>query len=187
MTHKERFEKLDWKNGKAERKEYEACTFVNCDLSSADLSSCKFIDCEFLSCNLSMCRIDKTSFQDVVFKDSKMLGMPFDKCSNFSFRVKFESCLLDNAIFYRLKMSGTQFLKCRLREVDFTEADLSKSVFYESDLSAAIFDSTVLEHADFRSARSYSIDPRKNKIKKAQFSMQGLPGLLDHLNILIED
>jgi hypothetical protein len=35
-----------------------------------------------------------------------------------------------------------------------------------------------LENSDFRTAHNFIVDPDKNKIKKAKFSVSGLPGLL---------
>jgi fluoroquinolone resistance protein len=44
----------------------------------------------------------------------------------------------------------------------------------------------LLEKADFRTAYNYSIDPEKNRIKKAKFSIFGVTGLLDKYDIEIE-
>ena len=73
-----------------------------------------------------------------------------------------------------------------LHEVDLAEADLSNAVFDNCDLKGTMFDNTIIEHADFRTAYNYSIDPAKNKIKKAKFSMAGLIGLMDKYDIVIE-
>ena len=70
--------------------------------------------------------------------------------------------------------------------MDFTEADLNNSVFDKCDLLNSKFDVTVLEGTDFRTAFNYSIDPEKNKIKKAKFSASGISGLLDKYDIEIE-
>jgi hypothetical protein len=43
-----------------------------------------------------------------------------------------------------------------------------------------------LEKADFRDAINYRIDPGINKMKKAKFSRDGLPGLLTRFDIIIE-
>jgi uncharacterized protein YjbI with pentapeptide repeats len=79
-----------------------------------------------------------------------------------------------------------RFKKCSLQEVDFTEADLSALVFDQCDLAGAIFESTVLEKADFRTAYNYSMDPEKNRLKKARFSLSGVAGLLNKYEILLE-
>ena len=73
-----------------------------------------------------------------------------------------------------------------MHEVDFTETDLLGSIFDNCDLHAAVFENTIVEKADFRNAYNYSIDPEKNYIQKARFSVAGLPGLLFKYNIDIE-
>ncbi|MCG8343444.1 MAG: hypothetical protein MI684_11495 [Chlorobiales bacterium] len=42
------------------------------------------------------------------------------------------------------------------------------------------------EKADFRSAYNFSINPKKNRIRKTKFSLSGLSGLLDAYDIEIE-
>jgi fluoroquinolone resistance protein len=59
--------------------------------------------------------------------------------------------------------------------MDFAESDLSHSVFANYDLDGSIFDNTNLEKADLRSAFNYNIDPDKDRIRKAKFSLDGVP------------
>jgi uncharacterized protein YjbI with pentapeptide repeats len=73
-----------------------------------------------------------------------------------------------------------------LHEIDFTETNLSVAVFDHCDLSGSIFDGTKLEKADLRSAYNYSIDPERNRLKKAKFSWPGLTGLLNKHGLIIE-
>jgi hypothetical protein len=49
-----------------------------------------------------------------------------------------------------------------------------------------MFEETNLEKTDLRTAYNYTIDPDKNKLKKAAFSLNGLPGLLSKYDIVIE-
>jgi len=70
--------------------------------------------------------------------------------------------------------------------MDFADADLSGAVFDNCDLYQAAFNYTNLEKADFRTAYNYSIDPEINRIKKAKFSISGLPGLLHKFDIDIQ-
>jgi len=46
---------------------------------------------------------------------------------------------------------------------------------------------TFLKKRDFRSAYNYALDPEINRIKKAKFSREGLPGLLHKYNIDISE
>jgi uncharacterized protein YjbI with pentapeptide repeats len=73
-----------------------------------------------------------------------------------------------------------------LNEVDFTESDLTASIFDNCDLNLATFDNSILEKADLRTSYNYSIDPERNRIKKARFSVAGISGLLDKYDIQIE-
>jgi hypothetical protein len=58
-------------------------------------------------------------------------------------------------------------------------------VFDRCDFSRSIFDNTNISKADFRSSYGFSIDPSRNKMKKARFSMEGVVGLLDKYDIVI--
>jgi len=165
--------------------EYENCKFHYCDFSGSDLSGVRFLNCEFVSCNLSLAALTKTSFNDVNFKDCKMLGLRFENCTDFGLAFSFDSCKLDHSSFYKLKLKKTVFKNNQLHEVDFTEADLSNSSFEYCDFLHATFDRTNLEKTDFRTATHYIIDPDKNRIKKARFSQSGLAGLLSKYDILI--
>ncbi|GHU58990.1 hypothetical protein FACS189411_15280 [Bacteroidia bacterium] len=82
-------------------------------------------------------------------------------------------------------MKNTRFKNTQLQEVDFVEADLTGSIFENCDLTRTIFERTILEKADFRTSYNYSLDPEANRIKKAKFSLTGLPGLLSKYNIEI--
>jgi uncharacterized protein YjbI with pentapeptide repeats len=83
-------------------------------------------------------------------------------------------------------MKGSYFADCSLREADFTEAELCGAVFCRCDLERALFSQTNLEGADFTSALRFSIDPGQNRVRKARFSLEGLPGLLGQYGIQIE-
>jgi Uncharacterized low-complexity proteins len=168
------------------RGEYANCTFNGCDFAGGDLSGFKFLECQFADCNLSMVKLVGTVFGDVQFTNCKLIGTQFDSCNKFGFNVSYLQCNLSHASFYKLPMKKSCFRDSNLEEVDFTEADLSQATFDGCNLSRAIFEQTRLEKADFRKAIHYSINPANNKIKKAQFSLAGLPGLLADYDIFIE-
>lgn len=69
--------------------------------------------------------------------------------------------------------------------MDFTECDLTGSVFDRCDLRGALFDATVLERCDMRGISGYSIDPARNRLRRARFSLDG-GGLLGTYGIEIE-
>jgi fluoroquinolone resistance protein len=96
------------------------------------------------------------------------------------------NCALGHSTFYRARLKKTVFRKSQLLEADFADCDLTESVFDDCDLSGAKFENTVLEKADLRTAFGYSIDPERNRIKKARFSLAGAAGLLDKYDIRID-
>lgn len=150
-----------------------------------DVSHYKFMDCTFSNCNLSLMKVAKTSFQDIKFKDCKILGVRFDQCHDFALSFTFESCILHDASFFRLKLKKTRFKNCQLHHTDFAECDLTLALFDACDLRDAIFENTILEKADFITSSNYVIDPEFNRIKKATFSQDGLRGLLMKYDINI--
>ena len=166
--------------------EYESCNFNGCNVADGDLSEFSFIDCTFNGCNLSLAKLHKTAFRDVKFINCKMLGMRFNVCTEFGLSFSFDNCLLDHSSFYKTKIKKTVFKHSQLQETDFAEADLTSCIFDNCNLARAIFDQTMLEKADFRTSYHYSIDPEKNRIKKARFSVLGISGLLDKYDIDIE-
>ncbi|MFT3747019.1 MAG: pentapeptide repeat-containing protein [Agriterribacter sp.] len=165
---------------------YDNCIFTGCDLANTDLSSTHFMDCRFTTCNISNAKLQKTAFRNIIFKDCKMMGLLFDDCDDFLFEAGFENCVLNFSSFARRKMKHTRFDSCTIAEVNFTLADLTSAVFERCDLTGTKFENTILEKTDFRTAYNYSINPEINKLKKAKFSLQGLPGLLDKYDIVIE-
>jgi fluoroquinolone resistance protein len=165
--------------------EYYDCSFHQIDLSSFNFSGFKFIECEFTNCNLNLCNPNNAFFQQVHFLNCKMLGIHFDYLNPFGLEMTFEKCQLNHAIFYQLKLKGINFISCKLIETDFTECDLSGANFQDCDLLGAVFDQTNLENVDFCSPNNFIIEPDKNKLKNAKFSVEGLPGLLTKFGIQV--
>jgi fluoroquinolone resistance protein len=162
---------------------YENCCFVQCHFADLDLSQIHFADCTFTNCNLSGAKLHKTALRQTKFVHCKMLGLHFDQCHPVSFEVSFEHCTLQLSSFYQMQLKQTPFAQCNLQEVDFSRANLTGAVFAHCDLTGAVFDETVLEKADFSTAINYTINPQQNLMKKAKFSLEGLPGLLRQFGI----
>ena len=165
---------------------YEHCNFISCDFCHAYLDGLVFMDCSFEHCNLLLASVGKTGFQNVVFKRCKLSGLNFSKASDFLFEVNFEGSILDNAIFYQKKNKKGKFTDCSMIETDLTEADLTDAKFINCNLHRAFFSRTVLKGADLRSSYNFSIDPDDNLVKKAHFSLHGLPGLLGKYDIKVD-
>ncbi|NIG54392.1 pentapeptide repeat-containing protein [Chitinophaga sp. Cy-1792] len=182
----ETFKQQDFATNGFPAGEYENCKFLHCDFSNVSFAGCIFVECAFSDCNLSMVQLNKTAMRDVRFVGCKMLGLHFDTCNDFGFEVSFDGCNLQHASFYNRNLKKLQCKNTILREVDFTLADLSQAVLQDCDLIGATFDNTNLEKADLRKATGYIIDPERNKIKKAKFSLADVAGLLMKYDITIE-
>jgi len=179
------FESVSYTNG-LNNETFEYCTFSNCDFSNAKVLSCNFTDCTFINCNLSMTILTQSTMNNAHFRNCKILGVKFNNCHDFIFQVGFDGCILDYSSFEKRKMSKTIFKNSSIKGVDFGEADLKQSKFIDSDLSEAIFYNTNIQETDFTSAYNYSIDLSQNSIKKARFSKDGLAGLLNQFDIIVE-
>ena len=180
------FEKVNYSQLGFQRGEYECCKFINCDLSNSDLSGSTFVDCLFEGCNLSMVKVVSTALRDVSFSNCKMLGVQFSACNPFGLTLSFSNSILNHSSFYKLKLQKSIYRKLKLIEVDLSEVDFSNSLFDECDFSGANFDNTILEKCDFRTSFNYIIDPERNRVKNAKFSLMGVPGLLSKYGIDIQ-
>ena len=155
-------------------------------LASQCLSNNQFIECLFVECNFSLSRIKNTGLKGVHFEKCKLVGLNFSEVDPFLLNLKFTDCHLNLASFYKLKLKNITFKNCTLNEIDFVQTDLSDAIFDNCDFKLAVFDNTNLEKTDFSSSYNYSIDPEKNNIKKAKFSKDGLSGLLEKHELIIE-
>jgi len=180
------FIKTDYTETSLPTGEYEACTFTACNFSAADLSHSSFTNCTFTNCNVSLAKLINTAFRDVTFIGCKMLGLHFQDCSPFLLAFSFHQCNLTHTSFYKAKIKKTVFRHCQLHEVDFTECDLTSAILENCDFLNSTFDNTTLEKADLRTSVHYSIDPERNRIKKAKFSLSASSGLLDKYDIDID-
>jgi len=162
------------------------CTFAGCVFQGADLSSFAFEDCAFEACNLSLAVVRGTAFKNVRFTECKMRGINFFDCCRTALSLRFSKCDLEYASFDGLPLRKTQFEDCSLREVQFARADLTGSSFTRCDLARVAFLHTNLEKTDFSSAYNFVLDPDANRLRKAKFSLFGLPGLLEKYGLEIE-
>ncbi|SMB94158.1 pentapeptide repeat protein [Hymenobacter roseosalivarius DSM 11622] len=170
----------------APQQEMEQYRFVAGNFSGADLTNKRFIDCRFEQCNLSLVTLAGAGLQNVEFSECKLSGVQFSACRELGFEVGFAHCQLPYASFHGKRLRGTRFAHCVLTEADFSYADMTEAVFQECTLTGAIFEQTQLVGADFTTASGFLIDPEINAVKKARFSLEGLPGLLSKHEIVVE-
>ncbi|PZQ77516.1 MAG: hypothetical protein DI548_16970, partial [Flavobacterium johnsoniae] len=82
---------------------------------------------------------------------------------------------------------GTTFSNCSMIALDFMNTDLTNILFDHCNLHKTVFSNTTAIKADFTTSYNFSIDPEKNKIKKASFSLAGLKGLLQKHELIIKE
>ena len=175
----------DFREKRLPKGDYENCVFQNCQFQEGLLDNQNFVECQFVNCDLTNTNVAHTQFNDVRFEGCKLVGVHFETCDPLLLGLGFKGCNLTLASFYEMDISGTHFLDCRMHKMDFTESVLSKCNFAECDLKDAVFEGTHLERASFISAFNYTIDPNKNRVKKARFSQEGLIGLLKKYDIVV--
>jgi uncharacterized protein YjbI with pentapeptide repeats len=177
---------IHWQTEAPPRGAYDQCRFVHCNLSNAVLTDYHFTDCLFADCDFSNADLRGVVFNDALFQECKLTGLHFGDCHKIPFGVRFKGCILTLASFEKMMLRKTIFEDCRLTETDFSGADLRESVFTGSHLDRAIFNGCNLEKADFRNVYQCTIDPALNRMRKARFSLEGLPGLLAAYGLDIE-
>ncbi len=168
------------------RADYEECTFERCHFQKGFLDNQNFVDCLFVDCDLSNTNIAHTVWNNVVFKQCKMVGVQFDTSNTELLRLQFEECNLTLASFCSMALQKTDFTGSNLTQADFTEADLTEANFTNGNLHQTIFQQTQLTKANLVHAFHFSIDPTTNRLSKARFSSEGLLGLLKKYDIVVE-
>ena len=185
------FASLDLSDQELVSKEFEDCTFKECNFSSAILRSCKFIDCHFAKCNLSNAKLAYSRFNEVVFDECKMIGVDWTRAYwpnlTLSAPIKFTQCILNDSSFFGLGLDEMVIEGCKAHDVDFREGKFKGADFSYTDFSNSLFNNTNLSAADFTEASNYSIDIHSNAIRGAKFSRSEAVSLLDSLGIELVD
>ncbi len=181
------FTDLSMEQDSISRKTFESCVFESCDFTEAFFDGCTFKDCQFRKCKLTAVNVRNSSFSEVQFYGSKVLGIDWTKAYwrglQLGAPLFFKECLLNASSFYGLKLSGIVIEDCRAHDVDFREATISRGRFTGTDLTNSLFVNTNLTGADFNGATNYDIDVKKNTIKNAIFCRYEAVSLLTSLGI----
>lgn len=167
------------------------CVFSQCSFETAILSNCRFSNCLFQQCNLNLVKLPGSSFPATRFEKSKLLGVDWTQAnwstSGFDSLVRFDECVISHSTFIGLALKRIRITNCIANEVDFRDADLSNADFTGTDLDRSIFGNTNLTEADLSQARNYMVDPSKNRLKHAKFSMPEAMALLYSMDIVLKD
>lgn len=187
----ETFDGLDFSCTEIESKEFDGCTFKECNFSEATFTRCNFVDCEFTRCNLSVVQIEYSKFSDVLFNESKLIGINWTKVSwpslVFSSPIKFYKSIISDCSFYGLTLQDLVLDECKAHNVDFREGDFSNANFTYTDFTGSFFTNTNLSGADFSEATNYDINIYQNEIRRTKFSRFEAVRLLDCLEIELVD
>ncbi|OIQ16891.1 MAG: hypothetical protein BM557_09065 [Flavobacterium sp. MedPE-SWcel] len=167
-------------------RDFERCTFTNCDLSQCNYLGTSFIDCDFINCNFTEAKVNYVSLRGVQFTSCNFTEVNFSMCDPLLFRISFDDCILDYAKLYTLKLKGTIFNNCSLIATDFMKTDVTGAVFSNCNMHQAVLIDTIANKADFTSSYNFTIDPEQNKLKKAKFSVEGLKGLLTKHDLIVK-
>lgn len=165
--------------------EFEECGFTGCSFLDCEFVKCRFINCKFDGCSMSAIVPTESTFVDITFVNSKVIGFDWTKVKRIQ-GVSFDHCKLNYSNFRLLKLHKLQMVACEAQEVDFTEADLTEGNFKDTDFERSVFSKTNLSKADLKGARNFFIDARYNNIKKAHFSLPEALSLLDSLDVVID-
>lgn len=187
----ENFKNLEAANKVFAAIEFDSCTFEDCNFSGATFQRCTFVECEFIRCNLSMAKLEYSKFSEVFFRDSKLVGINWNKVTWPGFildaPIQFYNCILNDSSFYGLTLQHLVIEACKAHDVDFREGDFSHSNFTYTELVGSLFINTNLSGADFSEATDYDIDISQNSLKKAKFSRFEATRLLEYLEIELVD
>jgi uncharacterized protein YjbI with pentapeptide repeats len=155
------------------------------------LQKCRFLNCKFNSCDLSLGKLPDSIFIDTSFHESKIIGVNWAQAdwptADLGNPLIFSKSALNHSTFIGLDLHGIQVLDCQAVNVDFRESNLSQADFSGSDLSDSLFNHTDLSKANLSQARNYRIDPEKNDLKKARFSMPEAISLLYSMDIVLDN
>lgn len=185
----QRFQKLAYKNTELANKEFYNCTFLRCSFRETLFRNCTFQGCTFEDCDLSLVKVDGSSFTNVRFEGSQVIGVNWTLASwarfNITAPISFSNCAINYSTFIGLKLRETRITECIAREVDFSDADLTGADCSDTDFSSSRFSHTDLTNANFEGARHYSIDVNTNILKKTRFSLPEAVSLLYSLDIVL--
>ena len=185
------FDKVHIESGQILNGKFTDCLFSQCSFETVILNNCRFSNCIFQDCNLNLVQLPGSSFPATHFQKSKLMGIDWTQAAwskaGFESLVGFQECVISHSTFIGLELKSIQITNCIANEVDFRDADLSNADFTGTDLARSIFGNTNLTEADLSQARNYMVDPSKNVLKHAKFSMPEAIALLYSMDIVLKD
>ena len=183
------FKEVHLEHGEIVSSEFYECVFIHCSLVESVFRNCRFVNCAFRECDLSLVQVPESRFSSTRFENSKVIGVNWTEAdwptAGLGDPIRFLKCAISHSTFIGLSLKGIQIRDCVAVDVDFREADLSQADFGGTDLSKSMFGKTDLSEADLSRARNYSIDPGRNVLKEAKFSLPEAMSLLHSMDIVL--
>lgn len=180
------FNGLDLADRAVVGKEFEGCSFVSCDLKGALVDRCRFVACEFRSSDLSMLVPRDSSFRDVSFLDSRLIGIDWTQAeTTLGLDVTFERSILDGGSFMKLELHGLRMIESRAQGVNFVGGSLTDSDFTGTDLSDSQFSGSDLRTADLSGAENVMFDALECQLKDTKLSLEAALRVLGRLGIVV--
>ncbi len=166
---------------------FEECVFESCNFQGGSWANATFISCEFRDCSLINLQLNNSKLNEVFFQECKLVGLDFSICKPLLFSVQFKASQILMCGFSGMDLHELSFGRSALKECDFFQVNLEKADFSGCDLNETVFEGCNLMSASFHAATNYKLDPTKNKVKNARFSMPEVVALLAPLGIEIEN
>ncbi len=167
--------------------EFDDCVFVQCSFVESVFKSCRFTNCTFEASDLSLVQVPESTFSGTRFEHTRLIGVNWAQATwprtGLGNPLAFFKSNLSHSTFIGLSLKKIQIRDCVAVEVDLRETDLSGADFGGTDLSNSIFGDTDLTEADLSQARNYAIDPARNVLRRAKFSLPEAISLLYSLDI----
>jgi uncharacterized protein YjbI with pentapeptide repeats len=180
-----KFEKINLSKEIFKEIEFEDCEFLECSFLETKFERCRFINCKFTNCMISAIDISNCYFSEIFFLNSKVIGIDWTKAQLIQV-LNFNKCKVNYSNFRFLKMNKIKMIDCEAKEVDFSGSNLSDGNFENTDFDKSIFVETNLTKVNFRNAKNYYLDAKKNIIKGAHFSLPEALTLLSSLEIYLD-
>lgn len=183
-----RFEGLDLRDANAVAgREFEGCTFVDCDVGEGSLVGTSLLDCAFERCDLRMVDVTDAHVRGVMFDACGLQGVDFGTLADdpLGVEMRFDGCDLAYASFVDLDLRRCDFEDANLVGAIFERCDL-RGVRLAAKLRDARFTKTDLREADLRGASGYRLDPHDNRLTGMRVSLPEALALFADFGVRLE-
>lgn len=119
------FEAIDWKKGEIPKemkgKTFVSCQFSDCDFTGLDLSKGQFLQSTFIRCQWVETKVVGSRFQEVLFTESKIMGVDFSLVDPKFLSLGFLESILMGCNFSGLSIARARFHKSKVNDYHFSE------------------------------------------------------------------